>query len=349
MNDYLWDKSGEPDAEVERLEKLLAVYRQERALVFFEPHPLAEEPSAIRVGQPALRRVQPRWSWRRRVAGFATAIVVGFAILVALLKAGRGDVDWQAKRSAGDPRVNAKVISGAEALNVGSVINTDAKSEIELTAGGHGRIRVLPGSEVRLVQSTARHQRLELQHGAIEARLFAPPFMFSFDTPSGTAYDIGCAFRLSVDEQRRGMLEVLSGWVQFEVGHEQSLAPAGTGVEIEPGFSPGTPVYKDATTDFREAVHHLDFGDAGERTAALKVALQQARAKDVYTLLRLMRTASPEERGMIFDRARELKPPPAWVTREGIMRHEETMMDAWRGSLGLGDAKRWWVNWKDRF
>ena len=345
MNDYLWDKSSEPDAEVERLERLLAVYRRKRAFVF--PESIAPKAGAMRVGQPG--RFAAFWSWPWRVAGFATAVVVLAAIAIVVSPAGRSGVKWRAKRSSGDPRVNAKVISGAEALRVGSEISTDSKSEIELTVGGHGRIRVLPGSEIKLVQSNARHQRLELQHGAIEARLYAPPFMFSFDTPSGTAYDIGCAFRLSVDEQRRGMLEVLSGWVQFEVGYEQSLAPAGTEVEIEPGFAPGTPVYKDASAEFREAVHRLDFGDASERAAALQVALQQARAKDVYTLLRLMRTASPEERGMIFDRSRELKPPPAWVTREGIMRHEETMIDAWNTSLGLGDAKRWWVNWKDRF
>lgn len=347
MTDYLWDKSGEPDAEIERLEKLLAVYRQERAFVF--PHPVTEKRSGIRVGKPAIGMERPGWSWPLRVAAFGAAVVILFAITIAITTVGSSDVEWQASRSAGDPKVNAKVIGGREELDVGSVVTTDAKSEAELKAGGHGRIRVLPGSEVRLVQSGARHQRLELQHGAIEASLYAPPFMFSVDTPSGTAYDIGCAFRLSVDEQRRGMLEVLSGWVQFEVGYQQSLAPAGTEVEIEPGFPPGTPVYKDSSADFRQAISRLDFGDAGERTESLKVALQQARAKDVYTLLRLMRTASPEERGMIFDRARELKLPPAWVTREGIMRREEAMMDAWSTSLGLGDAKRWWINWKDRF
>lgn len=345
MSDYLWDKTGDAGAEadVERLEKLLAVYRQQRAFVF------PNEPVSgfeFRVPRIAPRRwFQKRWIWA--IAAAAAVIVIAVAAL--FVAARQGTSQWEARGSIGDPKLNAKAIGRRAAVAVGGVISTDSRSEVELKAGGHGHIRVLPESELRLVESGARHERLELQHGAIEAMLFAPPFMFSFDTPSGTAYDIGCAFRLVVDEQKRGRLEVLSGWVQFEVGDEQSLAPAGTQVEIEPGFAPGTPVYEDATAEFKDGIHRLDFGSRDERLAALNEVLAAAHAKDVYTLLKLMRTASSEERGLIFDRARELKPPPAWVTREGIMRREEAMVDAWTNSLGLGDAKRWWVNWKDRF
>jgi hypothetical protein len=348
MTDYLWDKTGEPDAETERLEKLLAVYRQERRFAFpataeEASHPVAQEPRATRAGQPLWLR--SRWIW----AVAAAAVIVVAVIAIMFAAEARSQVQWEARRSAGDPKLNAKAMARGEAIEAGGVISTDAQSEVELKAGGHGRIRVLPGSEVRLVESGARHQRLELEHGAIEARLFAPPFMFSFATPSGTAYDIGCAFRLAVDQQKRGKLEVLSGWVQFEVGAEQSLAPAGTQVEIQPGFAPGTAVYEDASATLKDGVHRLDFGGTPERAVALNEVLAQARPKDIYTLLALMRSASDEERGMIFDRARELKPPPSWVTREGIMRREEAMMYAWRESLGLGDAKRWWVNWRDRF
>jgi hypothetical protein len=342
MNDYLWDKTGSPDTDVQRLEGLLAAYRQQRAFVFPESFGDEQQTSAIMVEQSG-------WSWPWRVAAFAAVILIIFAMTIALLKAGRGQVEWQARRSSGEPAVDAKTLSGEISLDVGTVITTDAKSEVELKAAGHGRIRVLPRSEVRLVASGSQHQRLALDHGTIEASLYAPPFMFSFATPSGTAYDIGCAFRLSVGEDKRGMLEVLSGWVQFEVGEAQELAPAGTEVAIEPGFAPGTAIYEDASPEFKAAVRKLDFGEANEREAALDEALAQARPKDVYTLLRLMRTATPEERGRIFDRASVLKPPPSWVTREGIMRREDAMMNAWSNSLGLGDAKRWWVNWKDRF
>ena len=333
MNDYLWDKSGPADAEVQKLERLLEVYRHQRLFVF-----------------PATKERQRRWfspTWWKVAIAAAAAVAI---VMVGLTVSGAGRaVEWQAKRRAGQPLINAAKIAGREMVAVGSVITTESRSSVDLKAAGHGRIRVLPDSTVRLIETGSRHQRLELEHGTIEASLYAPPFMFSVDTPSGTAYDIGCAFRLSIGDDRRGTLEVLSGWVQFEVGDKQELAPAGTQVAIEPGFGPGTAVYEDASPAFREAVRKLDFGGANERGAALDEALAQARPADVYTLLQLMRAATPKERGRIFDRARALKPPPSWVTREGVVRREETMLDAWHASLGLGDAKRWWVHWKDRF
>lgn len=332
MSDYLWDKTGEPDAEIERLEQALSRYQHLRPFVF----PYAPQDRRWLIGV------------RFALAGAAAAMFV--IALFLFWPAGRGDVQWQARRAAGQPRLNANIIGAEARVQVGGVITTDAYSQVELDAAGHGRIRVLPGSVVKLVQSGDRHQRLALEHGSIEASLFAPPFMFSFDTPSGTAYDIGCAFTLSVDDQGHGLVRVTSGWVQFEIGMKQELAPAGMVIPIEPGIGPGTPYFEDAAPAFTEALAQFDSSkEPAARLSALRTITQQARPRDTYTLLRLMRDATPEERGVLFDRAVQLRPPPAWVTREGIMRHEEAMMDAWVQSLGYGDAKRWWVHWKDRF
>ncbi|MBV8206254.1 MAG: FecR domain-containing protein [Acidobacteria bacterium] len=330
MNDYLFNKVGEGEPEVVRLENLLGGYRQQRPFVF---PPAAMKPWFART-----------W-FRAAMAGAAAAIVL--ALIFA--SAAQGPSEWIARRDSGDPHLNSIPVTRPEVFRPGSIVTTDGSSELELKAAGHGRIRVLPGSEVRFTENSGRHQRLELRHGTIEASLYAPPFMFSFDTPSGTAYDIGCAFRLRIEEDGRGRVDVLSGWVQFEAGEAQELAPAGAQIEIEPGYGPGTAVFRTSGAGFRKAVHDVDFGGPGERLEALRRVLANARANDVYTLLRLMRGATAEERGMLFDRASQLKPPPAWVTRDGIMRREEAMMDAWTTSLGLGDAKRWWVHWKDRF
>lgn len=332
FEDYLWDKSGEPDAQVERLEALLAQYRCEQPFVF----------PAV---QPTQGFMSRRWLWV--MGAVAASVLFGLAISLSAL---HGPVQWQARRSGGDPRLNGRTITGAEPLRTGEVITTDERSEVELRAGRHGHIRVLPGTTVRLLQSDRQHERLELQHGTIEASLYAPPFMFSFDTPSGTAYDIGCAFTLSVGEDGKGRLRVTSGWVQFEVDEKQELAPAGMALVIEPGFGPGTPFFEDAPPRLQEALAKVDFdNNPTQRAVALSEVMAQARARDVYTLLQLMRSASPKERGLLFDRASALRAPPASVTRDGIVMHNEPMYDDWVASLGLGNAKRWWVHWSDRF
>src|SRR5207249_4332302 len=161
--------------------------------------------------------------------------------------------------------------------------------------------------------------------------------------------DIGCAFVLTVGEDGSGIVRVTSGWVQFELEDLQELIPAGAAAYTDRDRGPGTPFYEDASAQFKAALRQLDFGklDVTERRAQLASLLQQARARDLYTLLRLLPSASREERGMIFDRAAALRRPPAGVTRDGIIRRAPRMYDDWVQSLGLGNAKRWWVNWKD--
>jgi hypothetical protein len=64
--DYLWDKSGEPDPEIEQLEKTLGTLRFKRPA---EPLPL-----------PAV--TAPRWSFRQ---SFSPVLAVAAALLVLLL------------------------------------------------------------------------------------------------------------------------------------------------------------------------------------------------------------------------------------------------------------------------
>jgi hypothetical protein len=61
----------------------------------------------------------------------------------------------------------------------------------------------------------------------------------------------------------------------------------------------------------------------------------------------MLRTASGEERRRLIDRGLVLLPPAPGVTRAGLLRGDESMMSTWRSQLGIGEPKRWWVNWRD--
>src|SRR5215469_6593039 len=118
MNDYLWDKSGPADAEVQKLERLLEVYRHQRLFVF-----------------PATKERQRRWfspTWWKVAIAAAAAVA---NVLVGLTVAGAGRaVEWQAKRRAGQPLIDAAKIAGREMVAVGSVITTDSRSAVDLKA-----------------------------------------------------------------------------------------------------------------------------------------------------------------------------------------------------------------------
>ena len=337
--DYLWEASGQADPEIARIEQLLARYQQSG--------PLRELPRLE--AAPGWQLVL--WSRSLRACAFVGAVVL------LLFLAGPWAVHHVAYPGdscgafcvAGTLRVNGHAVATSADLRTGGLVETDEASQAEIRIGLVGRVAVLPNSRMRLVEMRPGRYRMALERGKISARTLAPPFTFAVDTPGPTAYDVGCAFTLESDERGSGLLHVTSGWVQLELDERQILIPAGAVSLLRPGGKLGTPYFEDAPEPFRSALVRLDFGpqDAASREAALAELLAAARPRDVFSFQELLRAASGEERRRLIDRGITLVPPPPSVTRAGLLRGDEAMLDAWRKQLGLGEPKRWWLNWRD--
>ena len=181
----------------------------------------------------------------------------------------------------------------------------------------------------------------------MQALIWAPPGQFYVATPSAVAADLGCAYKLEVNDAGAGLLTVTRGWVAFERNGRESFVPAGARCETRPGIGPGTPYQEDASAAFRAALARLDFESAGKdrRMEALNKVLAEAREKDALTLWHLLFRDDEEERSRVYDRLAALVPPPAGVTRTGILSRNQGMLDVWWDALGLGDTN-WWRMWK---
>jgi len=334
--DYLWDGTGEPDPETARLEQALSQFRSKRPL-----RPLPE---------------RKRAGWRLTIAVLAPVAAVAAMLLMVIyqpdavrrLLQPRGD--WQVVAIAGSPRVEGAAES--RALGPGQVLTTDGSSQAEIRVGRMGRVQVMPNSRVRLTETRDGRHRISLEQGGITVRMWAPPFDFVVDTASASAYDIGCAYTMHVDKRGAGSLSVTSGWVEVELDYAQVMVPAGATTELLPSYAPMTPYFDDAEPALKDALRRLEFGagDPVSRAAALQDLLVAARHRhDAYTLILLMRKLDRQERALVLDRAAELLPLPPGVTRQGILDNDQLMSSLWAQRLGLGEAKRWWVNWRDMF
>jgi hypothetical protein len=321
-DDYLWDRSGEPDPEVERLERLLEPLRGRR--------PAPEFPAA-----------------RRRAFGGWVSMAAAAASLVlaisATWRASRGrDTSWEVSwlgASAGE------VVAGAGRLRVGEWLDTGEASRARITVGRIGEMDVEPRTRLRLLDAGAQSHRLALARGIVHARIWAPPGQFLVDTPSAVAVDLGCAYTLEVDDGGAGLLRVSSGWVGFEHRGRESFVPQGAVCAMRPVVGPGTPYYDDGPEELRRALAVLDFGDADARGPALRQALAAARVRDALSLWHLLGRVDRGERGLVYDRLAELVPPPAGVTRDGILAGSREMRDLWWDALDIGSV-RWWRVWK---
>jgi len=326
-NDYLWEKKGEPDPDVEKLEQMLGQFRQTVPPPDF--HALPFETASL-----PPRRAQ-RW--------LAVAAAVGLIGFLAGWIASRPPGPAVRVASlAGAPRIGGTSIAESGRLRSGQDLVTDAASRARIDMGLIGEVEVEPLSRVGLVTASPTEHRLTLRLGTLHARIWAPPRLFFVDTPSATAVDLGCAYTLTVDAAGGGRLTVTKGWVAFQHDGRESFVPEGAMCLTRPGIGPGTPYRSDAPAALRQALERLDFdGDP----SALHRVLTTSGEEDALSLWHLLARTSSVQRGLVYDRLATLLPPPSGVTRDGILSGDREMLDRWWGELGLGSAS-WWREWK---
>ena len=340
-NDYLWDGSGEPDPELQRIEKSLARFRY------------SGRPAEL----PAANFLQPKPSrfpffasgWTPRFAA-ATLLIVALTISVWFLRLSPLQVSnapgWDVARLSGAPRVGNFSLANDSSkahLKVGQLMVTDNSSRASLSVAEVGEIYVDPGSRIRLIESGSNHSRLALELGTIHAAIWAPPGEFVVETPSATAVDLGCAYTLHVNDDGSGTLRTTLGWVGFHKDGHDSFIPAGAMCATRPAQGPGTPYFEDASEKLRNALHALDFESlpGTDRRQALRTVLGEARRRDAFTLWHLLARVNADERPLVYDRLTSLVTPPVNVTREGTLALVPQMMDAWWNAFDLGDISVW--------
>jgi hypothetical protein len=340
-DDYLWDGSGEPDPEVQKLEKTLGRYRHH------QPAPAFDEVADAHRLKPPKRYFFLRFPFQ--LAAVAAILVVAATVYYfsfrpkPIIDSGPG---WDVARLAGTPKVGSKAIganSGAAKLGVGQTLVTDASSRASITLDETGSVEVEASSRLRLITNGPGYKRLSLERGTIHAFIWAPPGEFVVDTPSAVAVDLGCKYTLHVDDSGAGLLRTTMGWVGFKLNGHESFIPAGAVCKTRPKIGPGTPYMEDASASFQDTLSRFDFESItpAERSTLLGTLIACARKDDTITLWHLLSRVAEDDRPRVYDRLAVLAPPPNSVTREGILHLDRTMLDTWWSSFGFGDISLW--------
>jgi len=342
QDDYLWNRSGTPDGEIQEFEGLLAKFRHA------QPTPVFPETDSDRSWKifPKRIRLFPVFA--------ATAVAAVLALAMFLEYRGapvRTEVaGWDVSGVVGSMRIGAKTVQAnavrtneKQRLGVGQVLQTDSQAHASLNADKVGTIEVEADTRLRLLAMKDGLQRIALDRGTIRAFIWAPAGEFVVDTPSATTVDLGCAYTLKVDETGAGLVRTSMGWVGFKSNGRESFIPAGAACATRPKVGPGTPYFEDASANFRDALSRLDFQDSTLQQGVkdLAIVVRESRKRDALTLWHLLARVDPKQRGLVYDRLRKFVPPPATVTREGILRLDQPMLDAWWNALGFDDIAVW--------
>ena len=328
--DYLWDRSGEPDPEIQQLEEVLGGLRSKR------PAPDWSRQQKVRQIPGRGTRFQET-GWRAVIAASVALVICASWLVMRPVRTG-----WQVARMEGAPLLGKSRIKGSGQLSVGEWLETDGGSRARISVSDIGQVDLEPNSRLRLVRARSTGHRLALVRGEMQAMIWAPPRMFSVETPAAIAVDLGCRYSLKVDDAGITTLHVTLGWVGFEQNGHESWVPAEAECVTRPGKQAGTPYFVDGSETFRAALAKFDL-DRDE--AALDSVLAHARNRDALTLWHLLPRVQGADRVRVYDRLAQLAPPPDSVTREAVLAADKQALDLWWDQLGLGESS-FWRMWK---
>lgn len=232
---------------------------------------------------------------------------------------------WEVETLAGTPKIGDSFKS--EKLAVGEFLETDKNSRARVQVADIGNVEIAPNSRVKLVKTKSTEHRLSLEKGELHAKIFAPPRLFIVDTPSAVAVDLGCEYTLEVDEKGDSKLRVTGGFVALENGKVSSIVPAGAAALTKKEKGIGTPFADSSTVELQNALYKFDFENGGSE--ALEIILKESDLYDALTLWHLLPKTQKAEREKVFDALKNKIAPPANVTREGILKLNKKMLDAW--------------------
>jgi hypothetical protein len=318
-DDYLWDRSGPPDPEIERLERTLAPLRYRHRADLFRT------------------RRRPAGHWRSiAMAAAVVAAAIGLEWRTPLAPA----TAWQVDSVHGQASMGSREAAVAMSLRAGQTVRTGSDTEVELRAEDYGTMLIGPDSELR----AATDRRIELQRGLLHAYIWAPPRRFVVDTPSARAVDLGCQYTISVDASGDGLLRVSLGWVAFQFDGKEAFIPEGAACVTRKKQGPGIPFYEDASEPLRRSLAAFEQGN----TTALDGILTAARSSDGITLWHLLTRVAERDRGRVFDRFAQLIALPREVSREAALRRDPHAIDLCWDALNLENTD-WWRGWEARW
>lgn len=331
-DDYLWDRTGPPDPEVERLERVLRVFAHRDA----------------GFGGRLDRRGTPAVAFYATVVAAAAVIVALVGVSLRNLPVAPATLD--VARLSGEATINRQPVAEQGRLPVGGWLVTGGDGRAAIDVASIGRVEVGPGSRLSLLRTSPGDHEMRLAEGRMEAVIWAPPGEFSVKTPSSTAVDLGCIYSMTMAADGTGVVEVAAGWVGFKHRGREAFIPAGAACVTRPGRGPGTPYYQDGPAAIREGLTVIDSGGGSReaRAHALDVVLDASRARDALTLWHLLTRLDSSERDRVFDRLSGFVPPPPHVTREGVRAGNRAMLDDWWNALNLGTTE-WWTLWTNEW
>ena len=284
--------------------------------------------------RPVVEQKAPRFAFAfnwQSIAAVSAVLVVAVVLGILWSTYYGPRASWEVQNLIGNVRVDGVRIVNLGDLGVGETIETDASSQAKINVAKIGEVVLDSNTRVTLLRTRPTEHRISLEKGRMHAKIWAPPRLFFVNTPSAEAIDLGCEYTLEVDAAGRGLLHVTLGEVALVRDGREVYVPRYAMCELWPGIGPGTPFFEDASDTFVRLLEQFDFQNGGDD--AFKALLSEARDRDTFTLWHMLSRVDGDRRVQVLDRMIELVGLPTGISREGTLRLDQNMLEAWKEAM----------------
>jgi hypothetical protein len=228
-NDYLWDRSGRPDPEIQRLESMLSGFAHGA-------------------------RPSKKTASRRRLL-LAGSIFLAAALTTLIL--------WYLDQAQPTTDVKLLVVGEDRLLRQNEWFDATSESRelrLERSDTWLGEFTLDPGSRLQAREIRDDLAQLYLNRGRMKAFVYldAHPRFVQTRTPATNCVDLGCEYTLTVDDAGDSVVEVTMGRVAFEDNGREVYVPHGATCWASKARGAGTPRYLDAPQPLVEALDAFD-------------------------------------------------------------------------------------------
>ncbi len=288
----------------------------------FRKNALSTSLMASRISKP--NSPSSRINWSKIILILLPFVLLATAYIVYDLQ--KNNSPWKIKTAEGMIFINGKANNTGTISEGESLLSSDS-SKAEILIPRSGSIVVDQNTAIILEKAKDGDNRIKLEKGFVTIKNISEESDFTIDLKNCSVSDRSGEITVSVDESENAKISVNFGFTEISYNNESYFLNERYVCDIMDGKKPGTPYSSDAPDTLMKEIKNFDYNNGGENSVDNITSM--ARKSDMLTLLAIIPRSSSLKRVTLFQTITNHFPPPANVTRRGIMKADKKMLHLW--------------------
>jgi hypothetical protein len=249
-------------------------------------------------------------------------IVVGYYIYDLQ----KNNSPWNLKLIDGTVTINGMANNSGN-ISQGESLNTDSKSRIIVDVPQMGKLQIDTNTTIVVEKAKDGDNIVLLKRGSFKIINSALMPEFTIRLSNSFVIDHGGVFSISADESDNVKIIIEFGFVEIGYKNQSYFVREGYVCEIKNNYPPGIPYRLNASDTLKNEVEKFNYENGGDDS--VQKIISSVHKEDVLTLLALIPNTSQLQRQILFQIVANHYPPPAGVTRMGIIKADSEMLYKW--------------------